>query len=103
MATVLFVVKATIPKKKEAAFNRWYNGKHCPQFLRYPGAVSARRYRAIMGEDRYRYVAVYEMQDEATFRSFMRSKHLRDLKRDYDRWFGRVSERARFAYVQIWP
>ena len=45
MATVLFIVKATIPRKKEAAFNRWYNYKHCPQFLRYPGAVSARVYR----------------------------------------------------------
>src|SRR3970282_2906063 len=52
MATVLFVVKATIPRKKEAAFNRWYSYKHCPQFLRYPGAVSARRYRAILGEDK---------------------------------------------------
>jgi hypothetical protein len=52
MATVLFIVKATIPRKKEAAFNRWYNYKHCPQFLRYPGAVSARRYKAIMGETR---------------------------------------------------
>jgi len=51
MATVLFIVKATIPRKKEAAFNRWYNYKHCPQFLRYPGAVSARRYKAILGEE----------------------------------------------------
>ena len=31
MATVLCVVKATIPRKKEAAFNRWYNYKHCPR------------------------------------------------------------------------
>ena len=103
MATVLFVVKATITREKEAAFNRWYNEKHCPQFLRYPGAVSARRYKAIMGEDRYRYIAVYEMQDEKTFKAFLQSKHLRDLKRDYDRWFGKTSERARFAYVQVWP
>jgi hypothetical protein len=103
MATVLFVVKATIPRSKEAAFNRWYNEKHCPQVLRYPGIVSARRYRAIMGEDRYRYMAVYEIQDEKTFRAFSKSKHLRDLKQDYDRWFGKVSERARFAYVQVWP
>jgi hypothetical protein len=103
MATVLFVVKATIPKRREAAFNRWYNQQHCPQFLRYPGAVSARRYRALMGEDRYQYQAVYEMQDERTFRAFLRSKHLKDLKRDYDRHWGRVSERARFAYVQVWP
>ena len=28
MATVLFVVKATIRKDQEAAFNRWYNEEH---------------------------------------------------------------------------
>ena len=102
MPTVLFVVKATIPRSQEAAFNRWYNQKHCPQVLRYPGVVSARRYRAIDGEDKYQYMAVYEMQDEKTYRAFLKSKHLRDLRKDYDRWF-KVSERARFAYVQAWP
>ena len=36
MATVLFIVKATIPKDKEAAFNKWYNDEHCPQALQLP-------------------------------------------------------------------
>jgi len=103
MATVLFVVKATITRKKEAAFNTWYKTRHCPQFLRYPGAVSARRYKALMGEDRYQYMAVYEMQDEKTFRAFLRSRHLKELKKQYDRHFGRTSQRARFAYTQVWP
>ena len=103
MATVLFVVKATIPKRKESAFNKWYNEKHCPQVLRYPGVVSARRYRAVLGEDKYRYMAVYEIQDEKTFQAFMKSSHMKDLRKDYDRWFGKVSERARFGYVQVWP
>ena len=43
MATALFVVKATIKKEHEDAFNRWYNDEHVPHFLRFPGAVSARR------------------------------------------------------------
>ena len=103
MPTVLFVVKATISKDREAAFNRWYNEEHVPQFLRYPGAVSARRYRAIMGDDKYQYMAVYEMQDEPTFRRFMESNHLKELKADYDAKFGNVSERERFAYLQVWP
>ena len=31
-------------------------------------------------------------------------KHImKALRRDYDRWFGKVSERARFAYTQVWP
>lgn len=103
MATVLFVVKATISRDQEVAFNRWYSEEHCPQFLRYPGAVSARRYRAIMGEDTYQYMAVYEMQDEATFGRFLESDHLKELKAEYEAKFGAVSERARFAYVQVWP
>ena len=103
MATVLFIVKATIPRKKEAAFNRWYNDKHCPQFLRYPGAVSARRYKAIMGEDRYRYMVVYEVKDEKTFRALMKSGHLKARRCDYDRWHGKVSEGARLASMRVWP
>ena len=103
MATVLFVVKATITKDREAEFNRWYNEEHCPHFLRYPGAVSARRYKAIMGEDAYQYMAVYEVQNEATFHALMASSHFKELKTEYDAHFGGVSERARFAYTQVWP
>jgi hypothetical protein len=102
MATALFVVKATIAKDQEAAFNKWYNEEHCPQLLRYKGAVSARRYRAIIGEDKYQYMAVYEMQDEATLRRFLESTEFKDLKREYDARFG-TSERERFGYVQVWP
>ena len=52
MAVVLFVVRASITPEREEAFNRWYNEEHCPQLLQFRGAVSARRYKAIMGEDR---------------------------------------------------
>jgi len=103
MPTVLFVVKASIAKDREEAFNRWYNEEHCPQFLRFPGAVSARRYRAIMGEEKYQYMAVYEVQNEETFQRLMASAHFQELKNEYDAHFGAVSERTRSAYVQVWP
>jgi len=103
MATVLFVVKATIRKDREDAFNRWYNEEHVPQVLQFKGLVSARRYRALEGEDTYRYMAVYELQDEATYRRLMASDHMKALRADYDAKFGDVSERARFAYTQVWP
>jgi hypothetical protein len=103
MATVLFVVKATIRKDQEDAFNRWYNEEHVPQFLQWKGAVSARRYKALEGEDRYQYMAVYELQDEATYRRLMASDHMKALRAEYDTHFGAVSERARFAYTQVWP
>jgi Domain of unknown function (DUF4286) len=103
MATVLFVVKASITPEREAEFNRWYNEEHCPQLLEFQGALSARRYKAIMGEDDYRYMAVYEFASEAAFQRFLESGHLERLKQDYDAHFGGVSERRRAAYVQVWP
>ena len=103
MATVLFVVKATIRKDQEDAFNRWYNDEHVPHVFQFKGLVSARRYKALEGEDKYQYMAVYELQDEATYRRLMASDHMKALRAEYDAHFGAVSERARFAYTQVWP
>jgi antibiotic biosynthesis monooxygenase (ABM) superfamily enzyme len=103
MATTLFVVRATITKDKEAAFNKWYNEEHAPQVLQFNGAVSARRYRKILGEDKFQYMAVYEFASEDTFRRFQESDHLKTLIKDYNANFETTSERQRSAYVQIWP
>ena len=102
MATILFVVKATIPPDKEAAFNRWYNEEHVPQVFQFPGLVSARRYRLIEGDDKYRYMAMYELQDEPTYRRFIASDHMKTLRADFDAHFP-MSERARLGYTQVWP
>lgn len=100
--TILFVVKAVPPKGKETEFNRWYNEQHIPDVLKFPGLVSARRYKAIAGEDRFEYMAVYEVKDEATYRSLMASEHMKYLVADYDKHFPN-SERMRFAYQQVFP
>ena len=103
MATALFVVKATIPKEQEREFNRWYDEVHVPMVLQFNGMVSARRYKAILGEDKYQYMAVYEVKDEPTLKKLLDSDHMKALRADYDAKFGPVSERARFAYVQVFP
>jgi len=48
-------------------------------------------------------MAVYELQDEATYRRLMTSDHMKVLRSEYDAHFGGVSDRARFAYTQVWP
>src|SRR5438445_288968 len=62
MATILFMVKATIPSDKAAAFNHWYNEEHVPQALQFAGLVSANRYKLIDGDDKYQHMTVYEAQ-----------------------------------------
>jgi antibiotic biosynthesis monooxygenase (ABM) superfamily enzyme len=103
MAVTIFVVRATITKDREAAFNKWYNEEHVPQVLQFNGAVSARRYKKILGEDKFQFMAVYEFASEAVFDRFMKSDHLKTLIKDYDANFGETSQRERSAYVQIFP
>ena len=71
MAVTLFMVRATITKDKDAAFNRWYNEEHVPQVLQFNGAVSARRYKKILGEDKFDYMTLYEFASEEVFRRFL--------------------------------
>jgi antibiotic biosynthesis monooxygenase (ABM) superfamily enzyme len=103
MAITIFVVRATITKDKEAAFNAWYDTQHVPQVLQFNGAASARRYRKILGDDKFQYMAVYEFASEEVFRRFLESDHLKALVKDYNASFGDSSERERSAYAQIWP
>ena len=103
MAIVLLTVRATITKDREQEYNHWYNEEHCPKVVRLSGAMNARRFRAIMGDQHYHYVTVYEFPDEETFQRFEESEGLHELFSDYDQAFGDVSERVRAAYVQIWP
>ena len=102
MAITIFVVRATITKDKETAFNTWYNEEHVPQLLQFNGAASARRYRKILGDDKFQYMAVYEFASEEIFQRFRESDHLKALVKEYDANFA-TSERERSAYVQVWP
>ena len=103
MSVTLFMVRAVINKDQEAAFNRWYNEEHVPQVLRYNGAVSGRRYKRIMGEDKYDYMALYEFKSEEAFKQFQESGYLRELRADWDKNFGPVSERIATGWEQVFP
>ena len=59
--------------------------------------------RAIDDVIDYCTTTVYEFESEATFQRFLESWKLDQKKKEYDAQFGWVSERARSAYVQVWP
>ena len=103
MAVSIFVVRATITKEKEAAFNTWYDTEHVPQVLRYNGAVSGRRYKRLTGDDKYDYMAVYEFASEAVLQQFLASDSLKELRAEYNRNFGSVSERVAQGWAQVFP
>lgn len=51
----------SIDVQHEEEFNAWYNTEHIPRLLAVPGVLSARRFRAIRG--RQKYVALYHFAD----------------------------------------
>ena len=104
MANVLFIVKATISnREQETEWNDWYNEIHCREILRWPGAISARRLRLIMGDDQFQYLTLYEFESEASFRGFWTSAHRNAARRDYEQRFGAVSQLGQHgAYEELW-
>ncbi len=87
----LFIVMASCPPEKEEAFNRWYNEEHVPKVLeRVPGVLSGRRYKIIEGEDKYRFMAMYEFENYEELEKGMKQDTpiIKQLIREYDEAFG---------------
>ena len=56
----VILVSMTPDPDREEEFNEWYNTEHIPFFNRLPGAIAARRFRAIAGSPKY--VALYHVE-----------------------------------------
>ena len=57
----LLLVMTDIPADVEKEFNRWYNEEHMGDLLKFPGVLSARRYKILDGKPTY--LAMYELED----------------------------------------
>lgn len=85
----LMIIMASIAPEKEEAFNRWYNEDHLPKVLeRFAGVLSGRRYKIIDGEDKYRFVAMYEFESYEALEAATQSDQARQLVSEYDEAFG---------------
>jgi antibiotic biosynthesis monooxygenase (ABM) superfamily enzyme len=103
MAIVLYQVTTSIDAARDDDFNRWYNERHCPDLLTFPGCTSARRYRSTLKDDAYQYLAVYEFRDQATYEQWMSSDHRARMIAEHRERFGPEIHSSLATYVQIWP
>lgn len=70
---ILFLVATSCKDPtREEEFNRWYNQTHIPEIKqRVPGVKGATRYQLVdQAEGQPKYLAVYELEDEAAWQSF---------------------------------
>ena len=109
----LFIVRSSIPSEKEEAFNRWYNEDHLQKALAAPGCLSARRYKIlgtgganlrskIEGEERFRFMAIYEYESLAIREANIKAGRLNKMVAEFnENW--PESERLWTSAIQIYP
>lgn len=103
MPPVLFLVKIKLPKEIEAEFNRFYDEVHIPDVLAFPGAVSFRRYRAVLGEEHFQLLSAIEFRDRAALQAFLDSDYRKQISDKIDAKWGPLLDRQRAAWEQVWP
>jgi hypothetical protein len=62
MAPALQIGRMSVPDTADAEWNEWYNTEYIPGYLKVPGVISARRYRAVEGE--HSFATVYELVND---------------------------------------
>jgi len=61
----VILVSMNVEPEREAEFNDWYNLEHIPHFNRLTGVITARRFRATVGDPRY--VALYHVENTGIY------------------------------------
>lgn len=60
MAPALQIGRMTVPPELDTEWNDWYNAVYVPNYMKVPGCIRGRRYRAVVGEPAY--LTVYEFE-----------------------------------------
>jgi hypothetical protein len=65
----LLVVFMEPKAEVEGKFNEWYNRHHVPERMSVPGILNARRFELCEGDGGFKYLAIYELEDESVLHS----------------------------------
>ena len=94
-AGALLMVFADIEPQYDEEFNEWYNSQHVPELVRCDGFLSGRRGVATDPDQRPRYVAIYELEDESVLEE---SEQLQPL-----RGFGPFADKVNYYRLIFRP
>ena len=62
MAPALQIGRMSVAESSDAEWNDWYNAEYIPGYLKVPGVIYARRYRAV--DEERSFATVYELMDD---------------------------------------
>ncbi len=84
---------------KAKEIDTWYEEKHIPELLEYPGLQWARRHRRLAGG--MRYLTLYHFATEPAIRSYMKSDVVRAAQADRQRYNPWMSILEHTAYLPL--
>lgn len=100
---IFYIVKSAVAAEHASEFNKWYHQKHIPEVVKLSGAERGRRFKAIEGEEKYLYMAIYEFKDRASFLTYQASEAKKYLVEDFKKLFGSRAELKGEVWEQIYP
>ena len=100
---VLYIVKSVVSSEYVNQFDEWYHKKHIPEFIKVSGCKTGRRFKTILPEDKYMYMAIYEFSDKETFLKYQSSEGKKVLLKDFSDNFAGKAELKASAWEQIFP
>ena len=74
MAPALQIGRMTVPPELDAEWNEWYNSVYVPNYMKVPGCIRGRRYRAVVGEPAYLTVYEFEHPDVSKTDEWLRQR-----------------------------
>ena len=74
MAAALQIGRMSVPPELNAEWNEWYNGVYVPNYMKVPGCIRGRRYRAVAGEPAYLTVYEFERPDVSQSAEWQRQR-----------------------------
>ena len=83
MAPALQIGRMTVPQELDDEWNEWYNSVYVPNYMKVPGCIRGRRYRAVVGEPKYATVYELDRPDLSQTAEWLRQ---RAIHPDNDRW-----------------
>ncbi|MGD1118585.1 MAG: DUF4286 family protein [Dehalococcoidales bacterium] len=95
------IVAAESTPEKDAAFEKWYTGKHIPTFLKFAGLKQVNRYKlkGDISQNCSKYLTIYEFDTEADLAAFPKSPAFAEAVEDFEKMKDKIAFTGKWAAV----
>jgi hypothetical protein len=95
------IVAAESTPEKDAAFEKWYTGKHIPMFFEFEGLKQVTRYKlkGDMSKNCSKYLTMYEFDNEADLAAFPKSPAFAAAVEDFEKMKDKIAFTGKWSGV----